>query len=219
MIPEYKSNSHKSKEETTEVVKTQVSKVTSGTAKKKQKSEIEKVTSLFVAEDVSSVKNYIVEEVLMPAAKKALSDVVTTGVDALSDMVRNGMDMFIYGEVRSKSRSKGSKVSYTGYYRDRDTDRKPSRERNSESSRRRTRNGYDYEDIIFETRGDAEQVLDNMFELLDRYEVVSVGDLYDLAGLSGNYIDNKYGWTGLRNADVQRTREGYILNLPRVVEL
>lgn len=204
MIPEYKSNSHKSKDEAKVAdSKPQVAKVTTGATKKKKKSEVSKFASTFLAEDVTNVKSYVIEEVLVPAAKKALADIVT-----------NGIDMLLYGEVRSKNKDKGSKVSYSGYY-----SRKDSRERDRESSRRRSRNGYDYEDIIFDTRGDAESVLDSMFELLDKYEVVSVGDFYDLAGISGNYIDNKFGWTSLRSADVRRTREGFTIELPRVVEI
>lgn len=201
MTPEYKSNSHKSKEVTTES-KPQVNKVTTGATKKKKKSEVNKLASIFLAEDVTNVKEYILEEVLLPAAKKAISDIVT-----------NGIDMLLYGEVKPKGKDKGSKVSYSGYYK------RETRDRDRESSRKRTRNGYDYEDVSFESRGDAESVLDSMFELLDRYDVVSVGDYYDLSGISGNYVDNKFGWTSLRNAEVRRTRDGYIIELPRVVEI
>lgn len=204
MIPEYKSNSHKSKEENRVIEdRPPVNKVTTGGTKIKKKSEVSKFANTFLAEDVTNVKSYIIEEVLVPAAKKAIADIVT-----------NGIDMLLYGEVRSKGKDKGSKISYTGYY-----SRKDSRERDREGSRRRNRSGYDYDEIEFDYRGDAESVLDSMFELLDRYEVVSVGDYYDLAGKSGNYIDNKFGWTSLRNASVRRTRDGYIIELPRVVEL
>ena len=196
---EYKSNSHKVRNEEKKPLK----KIVKGNVKTKKKSEVRKFTDVFISEDVHNVKSYIIGEILIPTAKKVLSEVVT-----------NSIDMLLYGEVRSKGKDKGSKISYTGYY-----SRKDSRERDREGSRRRNRSGYDYDEIEFDYRGDAESVLDSMFELLDRYEVVSVGDYYDLAGKSGNYIDNKFGWTSLRNASVRRTRDGYIIELPRVVEL
>ncbi|MGL4451394.1 MAG: hypothetical protein ACRCTZ_09410 [Sarcina sp.] len=199
MTQEYKSNSHASKSKPEICEKKKIEKVTTGVTKTKKKSGSSGFASIFLAEDVTNVKSYILEEVLLPAAKKAISDIVT-----------NGVDMLLYGEVKPKGKEKGSKVSYSGYYKDRD---------HRDVSRNRTRKGYDYEEIIFESRGDAESVLDSMFELLDNYDVVSIGDYYDLSGKTGNYIDNKYGWTGLRNADVQRTREGYVINLPRVVEI
>jgi hypothetical protein len=59
-----------------------------------------------------------------------------------------------------------------------------------------------------------------MDDIINRYGVVSVGDLYDLAGISTtNYTVNKYGWTNIRSAHVVRTRDGYLLKLPRALPL
>ena len=194
-MAEYKGNSHRSKEQN-EVVEKKVEQIAKG--KTKKKSEVKKFADTFIAEDITSVKDYIIMEVLLPAAKKAISDIVT-----------NGIDMILYGETRSKSKSRESRVSYTKYYdRDRDYDR---------PSRTRGRYGYDYDDIILDTRKEAEEVLDRMDDLIDNYGMVSVADLYDLVGVSGNYTDNKYGWTNLRNADVQRVRDGYLLKLPKAL--
>ena len=136
----------------------------------------------------------------LPAAKKTLSEIVS-----------NGIDMLLYGETKSKSKSRGSKVSYSKYYDDREDDYR-------RSSRRRAV-GYDYEDVILESRREAEEVLNRMEDLIDSYGVVSVADLYDLVGISGKYTDNKYGWTNLRDADIERTRDGYLLVFPRVKPL
>lgn len=194
-MAEYKGNSHRSKEQN-EVVEKKVEQIAKG--KTKKKSEVKKFADTFIAEDITSVKDYILMEVLLPAAKKAISDIVT-----------NGIDMILYGETRSKSKSRESRVSYTKYYdRDRDYDR---------PTRTRGRYGYDYDDIILDTRKEAEEVLDRMDDLIDNYGMVSVADLYDLVGVSGNYTDNKYGWTNLRNADVQRVRDGYLLKLPKAL--
>ena len=56
-----------------------------------------------------------------------------------------------------------------------------------------------------------------MCELLDIYKTVTVADLKDLVGVTPIYTDNKYGWTNLRNADVQRVRDGYLLKLPKAL--
>ena len=202
-MTEYKANSHKVREEqkreNKEVVERKKIEPVAK-AKTKKKSEIKKFTDVFIAEDVTSVKNYIVNDVLIPAAKKAISDIVT-----------NGIDMILYGEARGKDRRRdsGSRVSYTKYY-ERDRDREYDRNRSRRSV-------YDYDDIILDTRKEAEEVLDRMDDLIDTYGVVSVADLYDLVGISGNYTDNKYGWTNLRNADVQRVRDGYLLKLPKAL--
>ena len=199
-MTEYKANSHRVKEEqkNKEVVKKDIQPVAK--AKTKKKSEVKKFADVFIAEDITSVKDYIVNDVLIPAAKKAISDIIT-----------NGIDMILYGEAKGRDRRRdgGSRVSYTKYYeRDRDRDYDRGRAR---------RSVYDYDDIILDTRGEAEDVLNRMDDLIDAYGMVSVADLYDLVGVSGNYTDNKYGWTNLRNAEVRRTRDGYLLKLPKAL--
>ena len=198
VMNDYQGNSHKSKEEASREVAPakKVQQVAAG--KPRRKNEVRKLADAFITEDVHSVKDYIIQEVLLPAAKKAISE-----------MVSSGIDMLLYGEAKSKNRSRNeSRVSYTKYYeRERDYDR---------GTRTRAR-GYDYDDIILDTRREAEEVLDRMQDLIDNYGMVSVADLYDLVGINGSYTDNKYGWTHLRSADVQRVRDGYLLKLPKAL--
>ena len=198
---EYKPNSYKSKEE--RIPERKVGKVVSGTVKPKKKSNIQKFADIFISEDISNVKSYILLEVLVPAIKKAISDIIT-----------NGIDMILYGGTRNKSSA--SKVSYQRYY-----DRTYEQRRDYSTSS--VRNGFDYDELIFPTRGDAEAVLDAMNEIISQYGVVSIMDLYDLANVSmDNYAANKYGWTnisGISGCKVIRVRDGYVLNLPRALPL
>lgn len=201
-MAEYKPNSHKSKEESA-LPEKKVEKVISGSAKSKKKNEIQKFADVFISEDVDNVKSYILLDVLVPAIKKAISDIVT-----------NGIDMILYGETgRTKKNSTASKVSYRGYY-EKENDRNR-RDRNSSG----VRSGYSYDDVILDTRGEAEDVLSRMDELISTYGLVSVADLYDLVGITGNYTDNKYGWTDIRSAEPIRVRDGYMLKLPKALPL
>lgn len=194
-----KPNSNKYKEEKKESSEKKVEKVVRGAVKTKKKSEVRKFTDVFISEDAANVKNYIFMDVLVPAIKKAVSDIIT-----------NGVDMILYGESgRRQRKSPSSQVSYTNYYnRKRDDDRG--------YSGTRTNNGYDYDDIVLESRGEAEEVLERMSELIDVYGVVTVADLYDLVGITGPYTNNKYGWTNLRNAEPIRVNGGYLLKFPKV---
>lgn len=70
-------------------------------------------------------------------------------------------------------------------------------------------------DIVFDTRRDAETVLDAMVDIKNTYDVVTVADLYELSDLSSNYNDNRYGWTDISGCKTVRVRDGYILKLPR----
>lgn len=205
-MDDYKPNSHRFKKEQETMRpdksegKKKIEKVVNGNVKSKKKSEIRKFADVFISEDVTNVKSYILMDVLIPAMKKAVSDVVT-----------NGIDMILYGETgrNRKNSGRASKVSYRDYYK-RDDDR-----RSSERSRIQT--GYDYDDIVLDNRGEAEDVLSRMDELIDTYGIVSVADLYDLVGISGNYTDNKYGWTDIRSARVVPVRDGYLIKLPRAL--
>ena len=193
-MEDYKPNSHRSKEEQN-LPEKKIEPVVKGKVTTK-KNNVRKLTNTFVTEDIQNVKSYVLMDVLVPAIKKAISDIVT-----------NGIDMLLYGETgRSRRKTNASVVSYRNYYDSR-------REERYSSSR--TRTGYSYDDVVLETRGEAEDVLSRMDELIDTYGVVSVADLYDLVGISCNYTDNKYGWTNLRNAEPVRVRDGYMLRLPK----
>ena len=202
MNEEYKSNSHRSKEGKTEALtdRKKVEKVVHGRVRTKPKSGISKITDIFISEDAANVKSYIVMDVLVPAVKKAISDIV-----------RDGIDMILYGE--SRGRKSSSALGYVSY---RDYSRSDDRDRFRDS---RSRSSYAHDDIVLDSRGEAEEVLTRMDELIDTYGNVSVADLYDLVGKSSEYTDNKYGWTNIRNAEPIRVRDGYMLKLPKALPI
>ncbi len=202
MNEEYKSNSHRSKEGKTEALtdRKRVEKVVHGRVRTKPKSGVSKITDVFISEDAANVKSYIVMDVLVPAVKKAISDIV-----------RDGIDMILYGESRGRKSSSAS-----GYVSYRDYSRSDDRDRFRDS---RSRSSYAHDDIILDSRGEAEEVLTRMDELIDTYGNVSVADLYDLVGKSSEYTDNKYGWTNIRNAEPIRVRDGYMLKLPKALPI
>ena len=169
------------------------------TAKVKKKSELQKLASTFITEDFDTVKNFAIQDVLIPSIKKAIVDIVT-----------NGINMFMYGETKKSSDTPwSSKVSYTGYYKDDKTNV-------VQRAERRYSEGFDYDKYSFKTRGDAELVLSSMDEILDRFGFVSVGDFYDLAGITtDNYTVYKYGWKDLQMARIEYRYDGYVIKLPR----
>lgn len=205
--PVYTPNSHKYKEEQKQRQTTpedkQIQKVTKSPAKIKT-NEARKLADIFISEDITNVKNYIFMDVIVPAVKKAIYDVVT-----------NGIDMFLYGGT-GKGKSSGSsssKVSYRNYYERKDSGGYRGSENNV------SRNAFDYDDIVFNNRGEAEAAKQQMMDLIDRYGIVTVGDLYEMANQTAPYTAQKYGWMDVRSAETQRTRDGYILKLPKAVPI
>ena len=205
-MQEYQSNSHKSKreaaareqEERREMKTVVTSKV------KKRKNIGREFKGLLFSDNAGSVWSYALLDVLVPAFKKSLYDIITGGADRI-----------IYGEdSRSRSggkRSSGTKVSYRSYYDDRDRDR-------DYEPRTRSRR-FDYEDIIYTTRGDAEAVLREMRNVLERYDFVTVADQYEISKESIPHTASKYGWDSLRDAYVELVRDGYIIKLPPATPL
>ena len=201
-MEEYKSNSHKSKQAQTDTGQTKkVEKVISGEVVPQKKSAVQKLAEALVSEDISSVRSYILTDILIPSAKKAIYDIIT-----------NGVDMILYGESsRARKNSAASDVSYRNYY----SRRSDPPGKNIQPAEKK----YNYRNFIFKNRGDAEEVLLKMDELIQVYGMVSVADLYDMIGISGDWTDNKYGWTSIRTAETIRVRDGYILKLPKAVPL
>jgi hypothetical protein len=69
-------------------------------------------------------------------------------------------------------------------------------------------------DIIMTSNEEADLVLERLTDIVDNYDTASIADLYDLLGLPHTYIDNKWGWDDLRDADVRQVREGFLIILP-----
>lgn len=191
---EFPPNSRKTRDE-----EKKVQKVIKGSVVTQKKSLGRKITETFFKEDIGSVSSYILHDVVIPAAKNTLSETV---------------DMLLFGETRGSRtlRDKGkSYVSYSSKYKEQR--REP--ERKDAAYRNRARHNFD--DIVLETRGEAEEVLSHLVDLTEDFGGARVADLYDLVGLESQFTDDKYGWMTLNTATVSRVRNGYLINLPKPI--
>lgn len=205
-VADYKPNSNKYKEEQKALqaqTKPAIKPVVSGKTQTK-KNEVRKFMRDFFAEDWASIKAFIKSDILIPAAKRTFYDVV-----------EGSLSKSLFGSQGGGSRSGRStadKVSYRDYT--------ASSRNRSDNYRSGTRSVLDYDDIIFDSRGDAEAVLTTMIDIIDQYEEVSVAALYELANIkNAPHTANKYGWDNLSRAYVDRNRDGYVIKLPRAMPL
>jgi len=74
-------------------------------------------------------------------------------------------------------------------------------------------------DIIFGTRKDAEDALEQLHTFIDDYDCASVNDLKELVGIAGSFKDNKYGWKKLIGIRIVRVKYGYVMRLPKPIVL
>lgn len=119
--------------------------------------------------------------------------------------------MTLFGDRRGggRSSSPSSKISYASYY---EREKRPQKDL-------RVRAAYDYDDLILDSRGEAEEILARLEEMISVYGTARVADFYELAGVTGSYTNNNYGWTDLHNAGVMRVRDGYVIRFPRALPL
>jgi hypothetical protein len=170
-----------------------------------------RLAETFVGGDAKGVWGFVTLDVLVPAAK-----------DMFADAVSQGVERMIYGEARSTGRRSGRhpgdpRVSYNRYSSPSTTTRAGNTQRGGPQQElsRRARSSHDFDEVILPTRVEADEVIERLFDLVSQYEVATVGDLYDLLGVTGSYTDAKWGWFDLRGAGVTRVRHGYLLDLPK----
>lgn len=178
--------------------KKKIEKVVTGAVTTKKKSGLQKFTNSIISEDVPDIKSYIIGDIVVPMIKDGIEDLV---------------HLLLRGETGHSKKPLGSRISYGSCF---GSGNKSQKEREARS----VRTGFEYDDVIFANRGDAEAVLYAMDDIIDQFGTVSVGDFYDMAEVStNNYMVNKYGWTDLRGATIGHVRGGFIIKFPKPMPL
>lgn len=182
--------------------KKRVERVTSSDARRRKKPLRKQFKETFVAADTRSTFQYVLFDVLVPAAK---------------DMIVEGGEAYLRRLILGDGRRRGGTPSpaagamgYVQYHRM----SKPSPQSQRPTMSRQARARHDFDEIVLSSRSEAEEVLDRLYDLLSKFDNASVADLYELVGLESAHTDYKWGWTDLQGAGVTRIREGYLLDLP-----
>lgn len=182
-----------------------VQKIVTGKIIKKKTPLGQRFKVIFFGGESKGALQYVVSDVLIPALR-----------NMFVDAVEGGARRMIYGDStprRAREQYGNSRISYnspTSRYSHQSAIL-PKQPPLSSSGRRQ-----DIGQIIISSRGEAEEVLERLTDIIDKYDVASVCDLHDLVGLQSSYVDNDWGWSSLSTADVRQVREGWILNLPPV---
>ena len=170
-----------------------------------------KVKDAFIKSDGKTITNYAVFDVLIPSIKRIIYDIVTKTF---------GMALF----NNDKNISNGSTLGSNGYanqyqqviYRASDVSYRPY---NSAPPARPSTNyapvGFDYESFVFENRGDIEAVLNQLTDMIEKYGVATVGDLYDSVGRTAPYTAENYGWKTMNGCEPVICSGGWRLKMTR----
>lgn len=209
---EFPANSHKIREERVveaKPKKEKLEKVIDGNITQRKKPLTKRVAETFSGDDAQTVGNYILFDVIIPASKSMISDAVSQGIERM-----------LFGDVRRRTNGgpRASSGTYISYNNQSNRNYTPNRAAQPEPRREMSRSAratHNFDEIIFETRGQAEIVLERLTDTISQYDIATVSDLYDLVGLTGSFTDDKWGWSDLRDASISLVRGGYLLNLPQ----
>jgi hypothetical protein len=191
-------------EPTTE--RTPAEKVISGVVIERKAGLGSKIRETFMGVSARETAEHVVMDVLVPQFRGMVADAGMQMVERL-----------ILGESRGRSTSSSSSSSsrvrgsnYVAYnrYAGGSMAEEPANFRSNE-----------VREVIVETRGDAQNVLDELFRHIDRYNAVSVAYYYELVGITGKFTDHQWGWTNLNAAGVSHVREGYRIELPKPISI
>ena len=207
-MQDYKPNSNRFKEGQKEKAlnpeKKKVHKVVASGVKTKKKSEVRKGLDTFLSEDLENIKDYVKNDVIIPTLKNTIWDAFTNTLDII---------LFKGAGHAGRRGNNSSRVPYVSY--NKIAGGAPSGRPATEQKRA----AFSLDDIIFTTKSDADEVLNQMNALLREYRIATVQDLYDMVGMTCDYTCQNYGWTNLNNARVLRSRDGYMLDLPRALPI
>lgn len=207
----FPSNSQRARpaREKSQTEKPKVEKVIGSTVIQRKTPLGKRFIDTFFGGDAKGTMVYVISEILVPSAK-----------DMIADAATQGFERMIFGESRSGNRRGGGRPSgLSGYvpYNRMGAFRGPDRGREeTREISRRARSTHDFDEIILDTRAEAELVLEKLDDLIEQYGETTVSDLYELVGITSQHTDGKWGWDDLRGARVDRLRSGgYLLDLPK----
>lgn len=172
----------------------------------------EKLKRSFMKDDLKSVRDYVIFDVLIPNFKRSIFDMA---MGALGQTL--GIQVPRY-QGSALSNNNRQSTGYRDYTAIASRSRDPIRERNDARYDR-----LQVRDIAFESKAEALSILELMTDICDTNYVVSVFTFYEKAGIrDGNpYTNKNWGWRSLNNVGVAAIDipdfpdgVGYIIDFP-----
>ncbi len=162
----------------------------------------------YILEDtIETAKEHTVKEILLPGIRNLIFDTFNEMVGRMLFGDDSPRPVNTYRTGNGSRRA--GQTSYTKFYDD----------------QRRGRTGsyrdmpYDPDDIIVPTRTQANAALDELDYVIHKYGQASIANYYDIIGVSGQWTDNRYGWTSIRGASIKPVRDGFMIILPPTILL
>lgn len=190
-MADYTPNAFRQKETDNKEQKKKPDPIVSTMPTVKKKTLGQKFVQTFIAEDFRTVKNAVIHDVLVPKIK-----------EIFTNLINETTSRIFYGKPAQTEQ----KTKATVYY---------NLSNGATTQSRENKSVYDYNNLVYTTQADAENVLLQLKLELEHYGHVTVGFYYDITGRDNEPTDYKYGWRNLKNARVVSCAEGWELMLPQ----
>lgn len=188
-----------------------IQKVVTGDVVVKKKSVGTKFKSIFFGGDFKQTMGYLAGDVLLPALRTLIVETITKGAERA-----------VYGEVLKRPTSMSSYRPTTNY-RGITSGIRPDPRANifmpDQAPRRALSMRREMNEVIVSSKADAESIIERMIDIIDQFTSVSLADLHTMLGLPTSPIDNKWGWTYIKDATVQQVPEGFLIKFPDLEEV
>ena len=217
--PEIPSNSHSARQEQkatparkavggppeAEKPRPELSSIVEGTVSIRKPPWYKRAIRSMIADDATSVGDYLVQDVILPNVKRFIAELIQTGTDRV-----------LFGSVRPRrigirDDPRGPVSSMRSRY-----DRMAEGSVDARATRvtRDQRARHAFNEITLNDRQEAIYVVDSLIAYIAEYGAVSVAELYTLLGETGSHADQRWGWSDLSTAEVKQHRGGWLLDLP-----
>ena len=159
-----------------------------------QRSHLDKLAEVFLPEDLNSIGNNIVNQIMIPAILKTAGDIIHRSIDMIFGTNYTG--------VNNSQPQNAPASNWTTYGRNTTASQQPV----GTMQILPVRGGvYDYSVVRFKTVADAQRVLNNMRVVLSNSGQCSVGKYLEFAGAKTIPEDFNYGWLNLTTVKLEQT--------------
>lgn len=158
-----------------------------------------RLSDIFTPEDTSSVASFVFTRLIIPRLQVLAVDTI------------NAVARAIFLGERTSGPSRKTPGGYTPYQEYYGEEKKPA---SKLSSSKKTNGSFQFQDVVVDSYGDAQLILDRLDEQLDDQGYVTVSYLYEAAGLPCPFTGNYYGWENISSARIVTDSDGYRIEMP-----
>ena len=175
----------------------QANRTVTNPVKVKNSNTFSKILRGFVKKDVTDIGNYLIYDVAIPTIENG---------------ILNSLSMMFFGNAYyGGTTTSSTPTNYAAQYKG------PEAVQNAASNIPQSKPSY--QNIAVVTEDEARATLSELRALIGEYGRAYVADLYQCVGWTPDVTDWSYGWYNLETADYIRVPAGFLLRLPKAVQV